>query len=71
MNSHLMWKEFIIIFFLLINLNGHFCSSTPWLNIFKTTLFDFSHRTQVHDYILETVEDSEETVKNTDYTDLD
>ncbi|XDV34261.1 hypothetical protein PO909_004436 [Leuciscus waleckii] len=28
-------------------------------------------RTQVHDYMLETVEDSEETVKNTDYTDLD
>ncbi|KAK7139191.1 hypothetical protein R3I93_016352 [Phoxinus phoxinus] len=28
-------------------------------------------RTQVHDYMLETVEDSEETVKNTDFTDLD
>ncbi len=35
-------------------------------------LFDFSHRTQVHDYMLETVEDSaEESVKNTDYTTLD
>ncbi|NP_001076418.1 pro-FMRFamide-related neuropeptide VF precursor [Danio rerio] len=28
-------------------------------------------RTQVHDYMFETVEDSEETVKNTDYTALD
>ncbi|XP_077051735.1 pro-FMRFamide-related neuropeptide VF [Siphateles boraxobius] len=28
-------------------------------------------RTHVHDYMLETEDDSEETVKNTDYTDLD
>lgn len=41
------------------------------MGITQIALFDFSRRTQLHDYMFETLEDSEETVKNTDYTALD